>query len=120
MEEDPEQDSEPVAVSATKIRKALGEWKVSIDNQYLGYPYSVSGQVVKGDQLGRKLGYPTENLFVEESYKIIPRDGIYAVNALLGARKLQRMLYIGNRHTIHGMVRKSEDNILLFGQAISY
>ncbi|QEC52593.1 riboflavin kinase/FMN adenylyltransferase [Anseongella ginsenosidimutans] len=120
VEEIPEQDINHVAVSSTKIRTALASGKAAIANEYLGYAYPICGQVVKGDQLGRKLGYPTANLFVEESYKLIPRDGIYAVNVLLGARRLQGMLYIGHRPTINGMARNIEVNIFDFREEIYY
>src|SRR5690606_35805537 len=86
VEEIPEQDIDHVAVSSTKVRNALQAGNVAIANQYLGYPYPLSGEVVKGDQLGRQLGFPTANLFIEENYKLIPKDGIYAVNARLGDR----------------------------------
>src|SRR5690606_27646314 len=78
------------------------------------------GEVVKGDQLGRKLGYPTANLYVEETYKLIPCDGIYAVDVVLGERKLQGMLYIGHRPTINGMARNIEVNIFDFNEEIYY
>lgn len=120
VEEIPEQDIDHVAVSSTKIRIALGEGKVAIANQYLGYPYSISGEVVKGDQLGRKLGYPTANLHVEETYKLIPHDGIYAVNAVLDNQKWQGMLYIGHRPTVNGMARNIEVNIFDFHKEIYY
>lgn len=120
VEEIPEQDIDHVAVSSTKIRNALASGKVSVANQYLGYDFPLSGQVVKGDQLGRKLGYPTANLYVEETYKLIPRDGIYAVNILLENRRLQGMLYIGHRPTVNGMARNIEVNIFNFHEDIYY
>lgn len=125
VEEIPEQDINHVAVSSTKIRNALAEGKAAIAGQYLGYPYPISGEVVKGDQLGRKLGYPTANVFVEESYKLIPKDGIYAVNVVLESQKpagikLQGMLYIGHRPTINGMARNIEVNIFNFHEDIYY
>lgn len=121
VEEISEQDINHVTVSSTKIRNALASGKVATANQYLGYPYPISGQVVKGDQLGRKLGYPTANLYVEEAYKLIPRDGIYAVNAVLDQQQqLQGMLYIGHRPTVNGMARNIEVNLFDFNQEIYY
>jgi len=79
VEEIPEQDVNDVAVSSTEIRHALLSGNVSTANDFLGYAYTLTGRVVRGDQLGRTLGYPTANLFVEETYKLIPGDGIYAV-----------------------------------------
>lgn len=120
VEEIPEQDIDNIAVSSTKIRKALGTGDISTANHYLGHPFSITGEVVKGDQLGRKLGYPTANIFVEETYKLIPLDGIYAVNVYLGGRRLQGMLYIGHRPTVNGMARNIEVNIFDFNEEIYY
>lgn len=79
VEEIPEQDIRDVAVSSTKIRQALLSGDVETANDYLGHPFCITGKVIKGDQIGRQLGYPTANLFIEETYKLIPSDGIYAV-----------------------------------------
>ncbi len=79
----PEQDVNDIAVSSTKIRKSLLAGYVKEALQFLGHPFTLTGKVIKGDQIGRKLGYPTANLFIEENYKIIPSDGIYAVNVII-------------------------------------
>lgn len=79
VEEIPEQDIHDVAVSSTKIRQALLSGDMQTANDFLGHPFRITGKVIKGDQLGRQLGFPTANLFVEETYKLIPSDGIYAV-----------------------------------------
>ncbi|TKB98553.1 bifunctional riboflavin kinase/FAD synthetase [Pedobacter cryophilus] len=79
INEIPEQDIADVAISSTRIRKALSIGDVDVANELMGHPFSLSGKVIRGDQIGRTLGYPTANLFIEESYKIIPSDGIYAV-----------------------------------------
>ncbi|MDQ1141569.1 bifunctional riboflavin kinase/FAD synthetase [Pedobacter agri] len=79
VEEIMEQDIHDVAVSSTKIRQALLAGDVSLAADYLGYPFSIFGRVIKGDKIGRTIGFPTANLFVEETYKLIPGDGIYAV-----------------------------------------
>ncbi len=75
----PEQDVENISVSSTKIRTALLNSDVDTANQFMGHPFALNGKVIRGDQIGRTLGYPTANIFVEESYKLIPSDGIYAV-----------------------------------------
>ncbi|HXI00353.1 MAG TPA: bifunctional riboflavin kinase/FAD synthetase [Sphingobacteriaceae bacterium] len=79
VEEISEQDVNDVAVSSTQIRSALLSGDADTANEFLGYAFKLNGRVVRGDQLGRTLGYPTANLFVEETYKLIPGDGIYAV-----------------------------------------
>lgn len=84
LEEIPEHDINDVAVSSTKIRTALLEGDVSLASMYLGYPFSINGPVIKGDKIGRTIGFPTANIFVEETYKLIPGDGIYAVTVEMG------------------------------------
>ncbi len=79
VEEISEQDVNEVAVSSSRIRKAILNGDISLANQFLGYAFFITGKVIRGDQIGRTLGYPTANLFIEESYKLIPADGIYAV-----------------------------------------
>ncbi|RZK58267.1 MAG: bifunctional riboflavin kinase/FAD synthetase [Pedobacter sp.] len=136
IEEIPEQDINDVAVSSTKIRKALLDGDVSLAANYLGYHFSISGPVIKGDKIGRTIGFPTANIFVEETYKIIPSDGIYAVTVEMSSEagdesldlelktpnsKLQTykgMAYIGQRPTINGMTRNIEVNIFDFNREI--
>ena len=79
VEEIPEQDVNEVAVSSSRIRNAVLKGETTLANQFLGYAFFITGKVIRGDQIGRTLGYPTANLFIEESYKLIPADGIYAV-----------------------------------------
>lgn len=79
LNEIPEEDIKNLAVSSTRIRKSLAKGDVEDANELMGHPFVLSGKVIKGDQIGRTLGYPTANLIVEESYKLIPSDGIYAV-----------------------------------------
>ena len=118
VEEISEQDVNDVAVSSTKIRSALLEGDVKTANEFLGYPFGITGKVVRGDEIGRKLGYPTANLFVEQTYKIIPADGIYAVEVSINETGYKGMCYIGNRPTINGMTRNIEVNIFDFDQDI--
>jgi riboflavin kinase/FMN adenylyltransferase len=127
VEEIPEQDIHDIAVSSTQVREALKKGDVETANEFLGYPFSLFGQVIKGDQLGRTLGFPTANLLVEESYKLIPGDGIYAVKINVHSdsqisnsksRIYNGMAYIGNRPTINGMSRNIEVNIFDFDQDI--
>ncbi|OJJ20146.1 riboflavin biosynthesis protein RibF [marine bacterium AO1-C] len=102
IEEISRHDIDDVVISSTKIRKALLAGNVSIANQYLGYAYSLEGKVAHGDKIGRTIGFPTANITIEESYKLIPAHGIYAVEAILGEEVLKGMLYIGNRPTLDG------------------
>ncbi len=118
VEEIPEQDINDVAVSSTKIRNAILDGNVTVANKYLGYNFSLRGIVKKGDQIGRTLGFPTANISLAESYKIIPTDGIYAVNVFLEDRKLQGMLYIGDRPTVQGKSKVIEVNIFDFSEDV--
>lgn len=120
VEEIPEQDIHDVAVSSTKIRQALLSGDIETANDFLGHSFSITGKVIKGDQIGRQIGFPTANLFVEETYKLIPSDGIYAVEVELmnSGQKLKGMAYIGHRPTINGMTRNIEVNIFDFDQDI--
>ncbi|TCD10258.1 bifunctional riboflavin kinase/FAD synthetase [Pedobacter frigidisoli] len=122
VEEIMEQDIHDVAVSSTKIRQALLAGDVSLAADYLGYPFSIFGRVIKGDKIGRTIGFPTANIFVEETYKLIPGDGIYAVTVEMNCHEsiktFQGMAYIGQRPTINGMTRNIEVNIFDFNQEI--
>ncbi|WP_442795494.1 bifunctional riboflavin kinase/FAD synthetase [Pelobium manganitolerans] len=136
-----EEDVKDAAVSSTRIRNALNLGDVGTALELMGHPFTLSGKVVRGDQIGRTLGYPTANLFIEENYKLIPADGIYAVTVeLLGNRNknqqvndpyhpanakkagsrphYQGMAYIGHRPTINGMSRNIEVNIFDFNEDI--
>ncbi|OKS88004.1 bifunctional riboflavin kinase/FAD synthetase [Mucilaginibacter polytrichastri] len=114
----PEQDINDVAVSSTRIREALLHDKIELANEFLGYPFYITGKVIKGDQLGRQLGYPTANLLVEEKYKLIPGDGIFAVKVHIDGVIYKGMAYIGQRPTINGMTRNIEVNIFNFNEEI--
>jgi len=78
LEQIPPQDEGDVTVSSTKVRKLLCLGDVEKANAYLGYAYPINGKVVKGNKIGRKIGYPTANILVENKWKLIPSDGVYA------------------------------------------
>ena len=118
VEEIPRQDVEDVGVSSTKIRQSLEAGDILSANDYLGHPYELQGEVVRGDQLGRSWGFPTANLKVHEQYKLIPKDGIYACRVRRQGRLLEGMMYIGVRPTINGIQRNIEVNIFDFDQQI--
>jgi riboflavin kinase/FMN adenylyltransferase len=79
VEEIPRQDVDHIGVSSSKIRKALEIGDIETATHFLGNPYSITGRVVAGDKLGRILGFPTANIEIDTSYKLIPADAIYAV-----------------------------------------
>ena len=72
-------DVDDIAVSSTKIREHLLTQQVDLANKLLGRFYELNGVVVEGQQLGRKIGFPTANLEIAEDYKLIPSHGVYAV-----------------------------------------
>ena len=102
VEEISVQEVDEVSVSSTKIREALNKGDVTTAEHYLGTPYSLTGTVVHGLKLGRTLGYPTANIQVTEDYKLIPKDGVYAVYSYIGSRKVYGMMSIGKNPTIEG------------------
>jgi len=114
----PEQDINEVAVSSTRVREALLKGDIELANTFLGYPFYITGTVVRGDQLGRQIGYPTANIVVSERYKLIPSHGIYAARVIVDGRLYGGMAYIGSRPTINGLNRNIEVNIFDFDQDI--
>lgn len=91
-----------VSVSSTKIRNALTVGDVATANDFLGYPYFLTGTVVKGKQLGRTIGFPTANIKIEEDYKLIPANGVYAVSSEIDGTIVHGMMNIGIRPTVDG------------------
>lgn len=105
-----------VTVSSTKVRKALKEGDVALANEYLGYPYFLSGTVVKGKQLGRTINFPTANLQISESYKLIPQQGVYAVTSLWQDKMVSGMMNIGTNPTVGGSKLSVEIHFFDFNQ----
>lgn len=114
----PEQDINDVAVSSTRIREALLTADIDLANTFLGYPFFITGKVIRGDQIGRQIGYPTANIHIEEKYKLIPADGIFAVKVNHDGQDYTGMAYIGSRPTINGMTRNIEVNLFNFDKEI--
>lgn len=99
----PMEDIENRNITSVKIRKFLKDGLISQANKLLGYAYSISGEVVKGNQIGRTLGYPTANIEVKDTYKnkLIPKQGVYVVKVQCKENSYQGMANIGYRPTIH-------------------
>ncbi len=89
-----------VAVSSTKIRTALKEGAIKEANQFLGYPFMLNGTVIKGKGLGKTIQFPTANLKIEEPYKLIPKKGVYLIQALIENESVFGMLNIGTNPTV--------------------
>ncbi|MCK7589282.1 bifunctional riboflavin kinase/FAD synthetase [Subsaxibacter sp. CAU 1640] len=118
VEEISAQDVEDVAVSSTKIRTALNQGDITVANAYLGYNYFINGIVVKGKGLGKKIGFPTANIEVIEDYKLIPKDGVYAIKSNLNDEPLLGMMNIGNNPTVGGSNKTIEVNFFDFDEDI--
>lgn len=116
----PEQDINEVAISSTRIRQALLKADIATANTFLGYPFFITGKVMRGDQIGRTIGYPTANIRIEEKYKLIPDDGIFAVKVMQNNTEYKGMAYIGTRPTIDGVRRNIEVNLFDFDKEIYY
>ncbi|OYX15170.1 MAG: riboflavin biosynthesis protein RibF [Algoriphagus sp. 32-45-6] len=114
LEEISREDVDEIGVSSTKIRKALESGDVQTANQYLGRPYELNGIVVKGQQIGRSIGFPTANIHVPNDYKLIPKDGVYAVEAKVEDQIFKAMLNIGNRPTVDGTRKTVETHLFDF------
>jgi riboflavin kinase / FMN adenylyltransferase len=123
-----------VSVSSTRIREAIAGCDIESANQLLGYPFFFSGQVMEGRRLGRTIGFPTANLQVGSPDKLIPGDGVYAVEVEIvdagsvsltapgtgaspfGGTRWKGMMNIGMRPTVDGRERTIEVNIFDFNE----
>lgn len=116
VEEIPAQQVDNAKVSSTKIRNSLLEGNVSLANKYLGYQYPVSGTVIKGEQLGRTIGYPTANVQPFEKWKLIPGDGVYLASLEVDGKVIPGMCNIGKKPTVGDFPRGIEINLFDFDQ----
>lgn len=124
VEEISAKEIDDVAISSTKIRKALNEGDIETANSYLGYNFMITGQVVQGKALGRTLKYPTANLHLKESYKLVPKNGVYIVRSIIDGEKTFGITSIGTNPTVGGTEKTIETHFLdfdkdLYGKDIS-
>lgn len=110
------QEINDIAVSSTKIRNALKEGDIRLANQFLGRPYQITGRVTKGKGLGRQLGFRTANLTLEEAYKLLPQNGVYAVTATINHKNVLGMMNIGTNPTVDGTHQHIEVHFFDFNQ----
>jgi len=118
VEEIPRHLVDNIAVSSTKVRKAILTGELRQANQLLGHRFVLTGMVVKGHQMGKELGFPTANLKPSHPNKIIPADGVYAAQIKIAGANYKGMLYIGNRPTFNGQAKAIEVNIFDFEKDI--
>jgi len=112
VEEIPAQEIENVSVSSTKIRDAIEKGEIEKANKYLGYHYLLTGDIVKGEGLGRKINFPTINLHIKEDYKLIPKTGVYIVKTILNQKTIYGIMNIGIRPTVSGKGQTIEIHLL--------
>ncbi len=111
-----------INISSTKIRTAVSQGDIATANTYLGYRFFIKGDVVNGKKMGRKIGFPTANINPQESDKLIPKDGVYAVIVDIDDKQYMGMLNIGLRPTVNNQLdnRSIEVHILNFNEDIYY
>jgi riboflavin kinase/FMN adenylyltransferase len=120
VKEIPERVLNEITISSTKIREALLKSDVKTANNFLGYRYFFEGKVVVGNKLGRTIGYPTANLAIKDEEKLIPGNGVYAVELTIESEPgtYRGMMNIGMRPTVNGTKRTIEVNIFDFDKDI--
>ena len=114
VDEIPAQDIESISVSSTKVRKAIRSGDFKLVNKFLGRPFNLSGKIIKGDELGRKIGYPTANLKIFEKYKLKPQNGVYLTRTKLKKQTYFGMMNIGIRPTISAKNNQIETHLFDF------
>ena len=124
VEEIKAQEIEKITISSTKIRNSINQGDIKTTKKYLGRYFMMTGKVVKGDGLGKKINYPTANIFIEETYKIIPKDGVYLVETIIKDKLFNGMMNIGHRPTIGTKNKSIEVHLFnfnedIYGQVIS-
>nr|WP_321221564.1 bifunctional riboflavin kinase/FAD synthetase [uncultured Psychroserpens sp.] len=99
VEEISAQDIKDVAVSSTKVRQSLLRGDVQTANAFLGYPYFLTGTVIRGKGIGKTINFPTANINISETYKLIPKDGVYVVKTYINTEQVFGMMNIGKNPT---------------------
>lgn len=116
VEEISAKEIDDVAISSTKIRKALDAGDVETANNYLGYEFMISGEVVRGKAIGRTINYPTANLHLKETYKLVPKNGVYIVQSILDDKIVYGITSIGTNPTVGGSKKTIETHFLDFNK----
>ena len=103
-----------IAISSTKIRKAISEGDISTAKEYLGYDVSLSGRIVHGKSIGRTIGFPTANVEVNEGYKLLPKNGVYLIQSIINKKQVFGMMNIGVKPTLIESSKTIEINFFDF------
>jgi len=105
-----------IAISSTIIRNSLNNGKINNANTYLGYDFSISGIVIKGNKIGKTIGFPTANIEVDFEDKLIPKNGVYLVYSYINNKKFFGMMNIGIKPTINENKKSIEVNLFDFNE----
>lgn len=116
VEEISAQDVEDVAVSSTKIRNALKMGDINTANSYLGYNYYINGTVVHGKGFGKKMEFPTANINVPDTYKLIPKNGVYVISSMFEDKVIYGMMNIGVNPTFNAGKKTIEAHFFDFNK----
>lgn len=111
-----QQEIDHITISSTKIRKAIELGNIEEANRYLGYFFMLTGEVVKGKNLGEKIGYPTANLAIKETYKLLPKTGSYIIKSELENKTVYGMMNIGYNPTVKGKTQTIEIHFFNFNK----
>ena len=118
VEEIEAKEIETIKISSSKIRNSINEGDLETTKKYLGRNFKLTGKIIKGDGLGKKINYPTANIFIKEKYKIIPKDGVYFIRTLIKNKSFNGMMNIGHRPTIGSNDKSIEVHLFNFNQDI--
>lgn len=118
VEEISAQDINEVAVSSTKIRRAIQGGDLMTANSYLGSPFELNGTITKGKGIGKKIDFPTANIKIAEAYKILPKNGVYIASATINGVEYSGMMNIGNNPTVNGETHSIEIHLFNFDQDV--
>ena len=105
-----------IAISSTKIRNTIEEGDIQLTNSYLGYEFSFFGKVVKGNSIGKTLGFPTANIKIGTDIKLIPKNGVYLISTIINQKIIFGMMNIGIKPTTNENTKSIEVNLFDFNQ----
>lgn len=112
------QDIDDIAISSTKIRKALINGEITLANKFLGYNFFFSGNVVHGNNIGKTISFPTANIKIDTPYKLVPKNGVYIVKTIIDNQITFGMMNIGYNPTFNGKQKSIEIHFMNFNKNI--
>jgi len=112
------QDIDDIAISSTKIRKALINGEITLANKFLGYNFFFSGNVVHGNNIGKTISFPTANIKINTPYKLVPKNGVYIVKTIIDKQITFGMMNIGYNPTFNGKQKSIEIHFINFNKNI--